>query len=425
MRIRTAAMIVASSGLALTTAHSATQPKQVVTGPVAEYWMDTTTRTGFSLGGGKPSMGSMMSTMMGGGDKVHHDLKLELSSKKAATGEAKADHFVPSTLGMGASLPLYFKTTPNTPGKVEEGPGTNTYDPPKGKILIYWGCGEKARPGQPVVVDLSKLTATDARLAEFQKLTASTVKINTVVGPLPSTSTTYGEWPNVKHNKGLPGQSSIAGAHTIKGNYSPDIAFNLTPQQDFMAPLELTANAPLPSGAVNLAWNVVGNSTGYFASTIGGDGNTFVFWSSSEAQAGLMAMSLMADYLPPAEAQRLVTQKVLLSPQTTTCAVPSEVYKAAPQSLLSLTAFGGETNISYPPRPTDVKVPWNIQWTVKVRYRSSTGGLLGQSMESMMGGAQADTDSEASSSAKPEEKKKKKSMLGDMIKEGVKSKIGF
>lgn len=428
MRLKTAVLIVGASGLALTTAQSATPTRQVVTGPVAQYWIDTTTRTGFAMGGGgstgggKPGLGSMMSAMMGGGDNVHHDLKLELSSTRTATGEAKADHFVPSSLGMGASLPLWFKATPGKAEPVREA-RDDTYDPPKGRILIYWGCGEKARPGQPVVIDLSKLTANDARLAEFKKLTASTVKVNTVVGPLPSTSTTYGEWPNSKHNKSLSGQSSIAGAHTIKGNYTPDISFSLTPQQDFMAPVEFTSNAAVASGAVALGWKPVGNATGYFASTVGGDGDTFVFWNSSEVQAGLTAMGLMAGYLPPAEAQRLVTQKVLLSPQTTTCAVPAEVYKAAPQSMLSLTAFGNETNLSYPPRPTDVKVPWNIQWTVKVRYRSATSGLLGQSMGDMMGAAAA--SEETPEGQKPEGKKKKKSMLGDMIKDGIKSKVGF
>jgi hypothetical protein len=52
-----------------------------------------------------------------------------------------------------------------------------------------------------------------------------------------------------------------------------------------------------------------------------------------------------------------------------------------------LAAYGGETNLSWPPRPPAPK-PWNIAWEVKVRYRSSTGGMLGMDMSQMGGGRQ-------------------------------------
>jgi hypothetical protein len=47
---------------------------------------------------------------------------------------------------------------------------------------------------------------------------------------------------------------------------------------------------------------------------------------------------------------------------------------------LSMTAYGGEANFAFPPRPENPATPWNIQWQVKVRYKSTTGGLLGQPM---------------------------------------------
>ena len=47
---------------------------------------------------------------------------------------------------------------------------------------------------------------------------------------------------------------------------------------------------------------------------------------------------------------------------------------------MQLAAYGDETNLSYPERPKDPKVAWNIEWTVKVRYKSQTGGLLGMEM---------------------------------------------
>lgn len=158
-------------------------------------------------------------------------------------------------------------------------------------------------------------------------------------------------------------------------------------------------------------------STGYLLSAVGGSENTVVMWNSSESQNGWMMIG--PEYVTPSDAARLVAQKVLLSPQATTCAVPAEVRRVAPQAMFSMVAYGGETNLSYPPRPTDPKVAWNIEWTVKVRYRSATGGILGQSLGDMMG---ADEDAPVSEE-KP--KKKKKSMLGDMIKEGIKDGIGL
>ena len=72
-----------------------------------------------------------------------------------------------------------------------------------------------------------------------------------------------------------------------------------------------------------------------------------------------------------------------MPPGTTSCALPREVVQAAPQALVMLAAYGAETNISYPARPADPRTPWNIDWTVKVRYKSQTTALLGMNMDAM------------------------------------------
>ncbi|OYW83000.1 MAG: hypothetical protein B7Z26_01815, partial [Asticcacaulis sp. 32-58-5] len=232
----------------------------------------------------------------------------------------------------------------------------------------------------------------------------------------PSSSASYGEWPNGKDTRSFTTGDSLVGAHTIKGNFTPDINFTLTEAQDFMPPVQVTQNAPLPSGAVQLGWRPVSGAKGQIASFIGGSGDkgagaTVVFWSSSEIQNGWMAMG--PQYLTPNDVTRLLTQKVLLAPATTTCAVPTEAIRAAPQGLYTITAYGGEANFSYPPRPADLKVAWNIQWTTKVRYRSSTSGLLGQDMGDM--GDMGD----AEEPAKPGQKPKKKGIMGEMLKQGL------
>ena len=39
------------------------------------------------------------------------------------------------------------------------------YEKPKGRMLIYWGCGEHVGAGQPTVIDFSKLAAGQVRRA--------------------------------------------------------------------------------------------------------------------------------------------------------------------------------------------------------------------------------------------------------------------
>jgi hypothetical protein len=405
---------MAGAGLLGAVPHSTAQTKQVVTGPVAQYWIGASTKSGFGgMASGKPSMRDMMN-MMRGGDSASHSLRLGLGSSQKVAGATSATHTPPAGLDGGKILPLLY-TPPKAGQATDYEPGEQTdYEPPKGKILIFWGCGEKARPGQPVEIDLSKLTDPKARMDSLAALSKS-ITLDTAKPPRPSASASYGEWPNAKDTRSFTTGDSLVGAHTIKGNFTPDINFTLSQAQDFMPPVQVTQNAPLPSGAVQLGWRPVTGAKGQLAHFIGGSGDegrgaTVVFWSSSEIQNGWMAMG--PEYLTPSDVTRLLTQKVLMPAATTTCAVPSEAIKAAPQGLYTITAYGGEANFSYPPRPEDPKVAWNIQWTTKVRYKSSTSGLLGQDMGDMMGAAEEDEP-------KPGQKKKKGGIMGDMLKQGL------
>jgi hypothetical protein len=202
--------------------------------------------------------------------------------------------------------------------------------------------------------------------------------------PSPSRYPGYGDWPNAQTRTQVPPNGSLVGDHTVRGNYSPEIRFALSEDQDFLAPLTLTTNAKNPGGWVDLGWGLVPNAEGYLATVFGGAQDTVVLWSSSEQQAVSFALP---DYLSNSEMGRLVAQKVLMGPATRTCQVPKEVLDATPQGFLQMVAYGSEANFVYPPRPKDPKVAWNRQWEVKVRYRSATGGLLGQTMPAMGGRA--------------------------------------
>lgn len=377
--VRTTAL-VAGAGLLAGAADA--QTKQQVTGPVATYWMSAQTQSGFGAmggGGGRPSMGAMMGAMMGGGgSNVAKTLTLQLGSSRKPTGEPSAEHLPPAALRAGQSLPL---VTPKTTAGPAREPSYMPQDyKPKGKMLIYWGCGEHAKAGQPIVIDFAKVAAGQVP-AGLQALSG---QFGTPMQPpAPGRNTTYGEWPNEKTRTSVPAAGSLVGDHLIRGTYSPDIKFALAAQQDFLGPLSLTKNAMNPSGSGQLVWNAVTGAEGYLATAIGSSGgDTVVMWSSSEAQASAFAMP---DYIGSADLKRLVASRALMGPTTTSCTIPMEFTKAAPQAMVQLAAYRGETDISYPPRPADPKTPWNIEWTVKVRYKSQTGAMLGMEMPGMSG----------------------------------------
>jgi hypothetical protein len=357
---------------------------QKVTGPVAVYWMSAQTQTGFGMpamgaGGGKPNMGAMMNAMMGGGG-ANKTLTLQLGSSQAAPAP-EAEHLPPQGLGAGPSLPLVTPKTapPPPPSDTPEVP--REYQKPKGKMLIFWGCGQHAKPGQPLVIDFAQLS-TGQLPANYAALMRG-FDYRRMQPPAPGRNRTYGEWPNEKTRTQVPSNGSLVGQHTIRGNYSPQINFTLEEDQDFLGPLNLTTNARDPGGWVNLGWNLVGNAQAYLATAIGGGQDTVVMWTSSETQSAAFAMP---DYLAQSDITRLVQQKALMGPATRACQVPKEALDAMPQGIVQLVAYGGEANFVYPPRPADPKVAWNQQWAVKVRYRSATGGLLGMAMPDMGGG---------------------------------------
>jgi len=365
--------------------------QQKVTGPVAVYWMSAQTQTGFGMpgaggaGGGRPDAGAMMRMMTGGGGGgANKSLSLQLGSSQTNPAPA-ADHLPPQGLGAGPDLPLLTpKVVPTQPVQRTETEIPREYQKPRGKMLIFWGCGEHARPGQPIVIDFAQMDPAKMKAGQVPAYMAALKGFDYRHGEPPSAyrNKTYGEWPNERSQTQVPGNGSLVGAHTIKGNYSPQINFTLDEDQDFLGPLNLTTNAKAPGGWVNLGWNLVGNAEAYLASAVGGNGETVVLWSSSETQAGGFAMP---DYLTGPDITRLVASKTLMSPGTKTCTVPKEVMDAMPQGLVQMAAYRGEANFVYPPRPADPKAVWNQQWAVKVRYRSATGGLLGMTMPQMGG----------------------------------------
>jgi hypothetical protein len=382
MRWGRAAALTAGAGLLAAGANA--QPKQQVTGPVATYWMSAQTSTGFGGmggGGGAPSMGALMGAALGGGSNVSKTLELQLGTSRKAAGQPEAEHLPPTALRAGQSLPLL--TPKATPVATRDEPDYERIPDdyrPKGKMLIFWGCGERAKAGQPIVIDFAKVAA--GQIPPGMQALAGQFG-SPMRPPSPGRNTTYGAWPNELTRTSIPAAGSLVGDHLIRGNYTPDIKFALNAAEDFLGPLNLTQNAVNPTGSGQLAWNAVANVRGYLATAVGaGEDDTMVMWTSSEVQGSAFALP---DYLSNADLTRLVASKALMGPSVTSCTIPQEAVKAAPNLMVQLAAYGGETNVSYPPRPADPKVAWNIDWTLKVRYKSQTGGILGMEVPGMGG----------------------------------------
>ena len=397
---KAAAMVSAVSALALIAVPVLAQ-RAPTSGPVARYDVRAGTITGFgAMGSGmRAGLGMMFG---GGGNAMQHELLLRLGSSQGPTkGAPKADHFMPPSAKLGKSVALV--TPREERGPTDELPGERDGQRPKGRILIFWGCGEHAPRGQPVVIDLAKLAIGQAPPGMWS---------STIIrdwGPTLTNSKTFGRWP-AEDGKYAKPDSSLLGPHRITGNYSPEIQFTAT--KDFMAPLKVT-NTVNTSGSTLLSWNSVPDATGYHATLFGGkmaEGQMgdMVMWSSSASRQFGGGLS---DWLTPTQVAGLVRDKSVLPPSATTCTVPVEVRSAAPDFRVgSMTAFGPEEDFAFPPRPADARAPWNLQWTVRVRHRSTNSWM---DMPGMGAAAQGQP---ASPECKP--KRGLGGLLGGVIKPG-------
>ncbi|MDB5674275.1 MAG: hypothetical protein JWM65_1257 [Sphingomonas bacterium] len=370
--------------------------------PRARYQMDASTVSGFAAGGGNP-MRSMFGGG-GGGGTVSHQLLLRLGSTLAPNpGGPRADHFMPQGMSLGASVPLETPTRAAPQGGPGETP--QNFRRPKGRLLIFWGCGAHAGPGQPVIIDFSKVAQGQFPPGLF----SGAVPVEG--GPTAGNSRTFGDWPNSQSRRSLPGNSSLLGQHRVAGNYSPEMSFAL--DQDFMPAINGRSSS-LGGGATLLNWNPVAAATGYYAwmfgaKSMGEDNADMVWWTSASRQefgGGLW------DWLSPETVARLIGQKVVMPPSQTSCTIPAEVKTAAGEFMMaSLYAYGPERSFAYPPRPANPRLAWNPDWTAKVRYRATTMMMIGVPG---MDGADASEDGDDRGN-RPQPQKRCKPSLGSLF----------
>ena len=358
---------------------------QKTTGPKATYEMDVTTSSGMGLGA---IMGGGLGSILGGGGS-NYSLDMRLNSTTAAPKQPEtADHFFLPAAKMGKSVQL----VGGVPGDTRHVDREPTEDElkrgkPKGRMLMFWGCHDKAPKGQPFIIDFAKMPTyklpPEARMQMEQAANRKPRDENAA-------------WfPNDKSGKQPKSGSSLRGEHRVASAWTPEIKYSLV--NDYMA--ELNVNAGDKGAAIGLGWNGVPTATGYSAWAVGGmdrggEGGDMVFWTSASNRDQTFGMG----WLSPAEVQKQIVAKNIMPPSQTACSIPAEAKSAAGGAMFGgMQAYGPEENFAFPPKPADPKAVWHIEWTAKVRFQSLASFMTG--MGDMGRGG-------SGSSPEPEKKKK-------------------
>ena len=223
----------------------------------------------------------------------------------------------------------------------------------------------------------------------------------------------YALWPNPKSGKRVPDGASLQGAHRITGPGIPEsLAFELKQVADFMPKIDLQSTGSLADGQT-WRWTPVDRAQAYFLHAVGTQGKDVVLWSSADVPD---AGQGIFDYLTGSLIERWTKEKVLLPRTATQCAIPKGIFAGPGEAgreggggLLSIIAYGPESHIAWPPRPSDPKQPWNPEWNVRVRTKSTGSAMLGMDLSRMQ-------EMEDDSEAQPQEQKKPlRSLLKGLI----------
>jgi len=360
-------------------AHAQTAPSNKIQ---AQYWIDVATANmtipGMQdQGGGGSSLfgalmgGAMSAAMppgMGGGKSMHTELWV-----RARPQGVEGSHAIPAGMNMGAALPLVpIKPVQSQPGTPAER-GDSPAEKPKGRILLYWGCGEEVRKGQPKILDLAS-----QNYAEFAQFFASSRggRASRGVQGKPGDAV----WPNERDNKPVPENASLAGGHAVSGDAVPaTLRFSVDAANDFLPKAQLQAKGA-PKDSIALSWNTMDHAKGYFLQAQGGKGEQgdkgadLILWSSSELpDAGWSMM----DYQSPSQVAKWIQQKVVLAPTVSTCAIPKGIFAQADGAMVNMIAYGPEFNASHPARPEKAPKDWQPDWTARIRVKSTGMTMLG------------------------------------------------
>ncbi|MBS0200944.1 MAG: hypothetical protein JSR70_10885 [Proteobacteria bacterium] len=381
------ASMMALAVVAISTVSAAGNAPQ---GPKTRVWIDVDTHTM----AGMPDMGGLGGFMMRrmGGDKgsqlypttrrapTMSGQYLDIAVHNALRPGVEAQDAIPAGLDMGKSLLLL-------PPQREEGRTGSSHDTPPDvefKVMEYWGCSATVRSGQPKVFTMRMKSGgvqTTGSLSQNRRFA------DRGIDPTPE----YALWPNRKDGQRVPDGASLAGSHQISGDGIPaSLKFELQHNADFMPKIALSSQGELKD-AVALNWQPVERAQGYFLRAFSmPDQHTMVLWSSAEVSG---AGDDLLDFLAGGDVSRGLKERVLLPTSANSCTIPKGIFAANTQAsgrggaggmagmgMLSMVAYGPETDIAWPPKPANPKQAWAPEWSVRVRTKSTAGAMLGMNL---------------------------------------------
>lgn len=439
MRPRFALPALACAALALPAAS-----QQAAKAPPVNLYIDAATQSMAGMpdmGGMLGGLGGFLARRMGGAEAttpVYPTTRgsgglggqyLDVALHNRLRPGVEAQDQIPPGLRLGKALVL-LPIAPGSATPTPERPAPGQAQVPDMELTIreYWGCGASVRPGQPKVSTIKVKGGTfDPRrgpqgMGIDVQATGSMSKGLYVpdrdIGVQPG----YVYWPNPKTGKPVPAGASLAGEHRITGDGIPaSMQFQVEAASDFMPKLALRSQGE-PTESIALSWPGLAQAQAYFISGMhmqmqGENRYTLTVWSSAEVPG---AGSELHTYLGPGQLDKWLKQKVLLPSTTTSCAIPRGIFAGGAQGqgreagmpgMLTMTAYGPERWITYPPKPADPRQPWNPEWSVRLRTRSSTMAMVGMDFGGM-GMPEEDGEQPAPQQKKPSMKGLLKGILG-------------
>ena len=369
-------------------------PAQTTKAPKVQLWMDlsTSTMAGMPEMDSLPGGGGMLGGLMGGiggmggsGNTAYGNARamsimpprvIDIALYNSLRPGIEASQSIPPGMRMGESLPLIPPRAQPTQSEPGEVPQEYQQQQPKGRILLYWGCSATVPAGQPRVIDLAR-----AKPLDFAQAFAG----RAVPDRGPRVGPAYALYPNERNRVSLSRDSSVVGEHQVRGDGVPaSMKFTLGAAQDLMPAIDLRTTGK-PPDSMGTSWQPVRQARAYYLHALSQIGDDLVMWSSAETPDTGMGLF---DYLSPATIDRLLKERVLLPPETTQCAIPQGIFAGGGRDatpMLRMMAYGGESYIVHPPRPTDPKAAWEPEWSVRVRVKSHTMAMLGEEAQERRG----------------------------------------
>ncbi|HBA55599.1 MAG TPA: hypothetical protein DCZ04_14405 [Syntrophorhabdus aromaticivorans] len=126
--------------------------------PVTRYWMSVSAeKAGYpGMTPGSVGFGALLGGVIGkGSGDSGKRLLLQVNSPKSLPDDPEATHDIPPGQNMGPTLPLVTSEIGRDRSE-SEGRPEKEMEKPKMRMLVYWGCSETVKPGQPYVLDTEK-----------------------------------------------------------------------------------------------------------------------------------------------------------------------------------------------------------------------------------------------------------------------------